>query len=192
MANKRNTRTLESIYKALLRLMCEKSFHTITVKELCEQADVNKSTFYNYFDDIFECREKWMLYNVETVFQIGRSNFEEMNYLGIIAAPRPYLEHVLDYIEENLFYFKKLYNAEHYGIYITEFKQLLVSNIARSNHISLYDNGALYLMLVFLCGGMIDAIFAMINKYDRDILCGTLEKLITDGGASVAAGDKAY
>lgn len=182
MPDKRNTRTLNSIYKALLQIMCEKDFNTITVKELCERADVNKSTFYNYFDDIFDCRKKWMVYNVETVFLIGKENFRGMNYIDIISTPRPYLEHILDYIEENQFYFKKLYNSPHYGVYMTEFKQLLVAYIANHNNLSTYKNCPAYLTLIFLSGGIIDTIFAMLNKYDREILCSTLEELVAVGG----------
>lgn len=176
--DKRNTRTLNSIYKALLQLMSEKAFNAITVKELCSRADVNKSTFYNYFNDIFDCREKWMIYNVESVFKIGKDNFKEQNYWELIGEPRPYLEHILDYIEENLFYFKKLYNSPYYGVYISEFKQLLIYYLTKSNHISIYENCQDYLRLVFLCGGIVDSIFSMINKYDRDMLCGTLEELM--------------
>lgn len=39
------------IKTALLELMAEKPFSKISVKELCEQADVNRSTFYAHYNE---------------------------------------------------------------------------------------------------------------------------------------------
>ena len=36
---------------ALIELMQEKPFHKITVKEICEQADLNRTTFYLHYSD---------------------------------------------------------------------------------------------------------------------------------------------
>ena len=36
---------------ALIELMQEKPFHKITIKEICEQADLNRTTFYLHYTD---------------------------------------------------------------------------------------------------------------------------------------------
>lgn len=177
-ADKRTTRTLQSIYKGLLSLMAEKPFQTISVKELCERADVNKSTFYKHFDDILDCRKKWMLYNVDTIFFIGRDNFEELNYKGILQNPRLYIERILDFIEENMFYLKKLYNSPYYGTYMTEFKPLLIEAIALNNQLDPVKDKEEYLYLAFMSGGITDTIFSTINQYDREVLISALEIFI--------------
>lgn len=43
-------RTAEKMDQALLSLLKKKSFPYITVKELCEKAEVNRSTFYLHYD----------------------------------------------------------------------------------------------------------------------------------------------
>ena len=48
----RRTRTL--LTNALILLLKTKSFHDITVKELCETADINRGTFYLHYDDIYD------------------------------------------------------------------------------------------------------------------------------------------
>ena len=46
------------IKESLFQLMQEKPINTITVKELCERADVNRSTFYAYYTDIYDLDRK--------------------------------------------------------------------------------------------------------------------------------------
>ena len=47
----RAARTRILIQEAFLSLASEKSFETITVKDIVERANVNRSTFYAHFDD---------------------------------------------------------------------------------------------------------------------------------------------
>ena len=44
-------RVLSAFGSALLNLLCEKSFESLTVGEICNKADYPRATFYNYFDD---------------------------------------------------------------------------------------------------------------------------------------------
>ncbi|MFD1849808.1 TetR/AcrR family transcriptional regulator [Oceanobacillus bengalensis] len=39
---------------SLMKLLKEKQISTITVKEICELADINRSTFYSHFSDQFD------------------------------------------------------------------------------------------------------------------------------------------
>ncbi len=43
---------------SLLQLLKEKQFSAITVKEICETADINRSTFYAHYADQYELLEK--------------------------------------------------------------------------------------------------------------------------------------
>ncbi|WPG32940.1 TetR/AcrR family transcriptional regulator [Lactiplantibacillus plantarum] len=42
-------RTINSIYDAFKRLICEKEYSKITVTELAKMAQINKKTFYRYY-----------------------------------------------------------------------------------------------------------------------------------------------
>lgn len=55
MVNKdrRVRKTKEVLKKSLISLMKEKSINSITVKELCEKADINRGTFYLHYKDVF-------------------------------------------------------------------------------------------------------------------------------------------
>jgi len=52
--NRRVKYSKRLIQESLLELLQEKPLEKITVKELCEKADVNRGTFYRYYEDIFD------------------------------------------------------------------------------------------------------------------------------------------
>ena len=54
----RTIRSKESIKNSFIELRTKKELRKITVKELCEKANINKSTFYAYYDDIFDLSEQ--------------------------------------------------------------------------------------------------------------------------------------
>jgi AcrR family transcriptional regulator len=57
--DRRVRRTTAAIQSAFLKLIFEKDINKITVKELCEQADINKSTFYLHYRDIYDLAEQF-------------------------------------------------------------------------------------------------------------------------------------
>lgn len=52
--NIRHQETEERIQKSMLDLLEQKPLKDITVRELCETAQINKATFYRHYQDIYE------------------------------------------------------------------------------------------------------------------------------------------
>lgn len=50
---------------ALIELLDKKAFEDITVKELCEKAGVNRSTFYLHYENLSELLEESMVYTLK-------------------------------------------------------------------------------------------------------------------------------
>ena len=46
-------KTRQSIINAFIELRSHKELERITIKELCEKAQINKSTFYAHYQDIY-------------------------------------------------------------------------------------------------------------------------------------------
>ncbi|WP_225423861.1 TetR/AcrR family transcriptional regulator [Companilactobacillus zhongbaensis] len=61
--NRRAKYTQQIIKEAVLSLLQEKPVEAITVTEVCELADINRTTFYRYYKDIPDCEEQ-----IETEF----------------------------------------------------------------------------------------------------------------------------
>ena len=60
MAGKSDARvryTQHALKQALLTLLKEKSVNKITVKEVCELAELNRATFYSHYSDCFALLE---------------------------------------------------------------------------------------------------------------------------------------
>jgi AcrR family transcriptional regulator len=56
MAKKEDLRvkkTKKGLYEALMALLSEKTFDAITVRELCDTANIRRATFYKHYDDKF-------------------------------------------------------------------------------------------------------------------------------------------
>ena len=99
--------------EALISLLKEKDLEYITVKEICEKAGVNRSTFYLHYDTIVDLVNE----AIETVNQRFMSYFadtkriaEELDHIdlsNLVLITRDYLEPYLRFVSEN----KDLYRA---------------------------------------------------------------------------------
>ena len=105
-------KSAEKMHTALLTLLDRKDFELISVKEICETAGVNRSTFYLHYDNVNDLLQE----TVEAVYKdfFGRFGAEGPGALDIdekngdelfLVTPR-YLMPYLDFVEENrkLFY----------------------------------------------------------------------------------------
>lgn len=100
--------------EALIELLEHKDLEYITVKELCRQAGVNRSTFYLHYDTISDLLNETM----ETInqrflsyFSLRGENFpgemESMELQDLVFVTREYLLPYLRFIRNN----KKVYRA---------------------------------------------------------------------------------
>ena len=53
--NRRAQYTRQVIQDTVLSLLENKAINAITVTEVCKLSDINRSTFYRYYDDVYEC-----------------------------------------------------------------------------------------------------------------------------------------
>lgn len=52
--NQRIALTKQLIYRAFLELLKKKSIHQISIRELCEDAGINRTTFYNHYGSQYD------------------------------------------------------------------------------------------------------------------------------------------
>lgn len=94
--------------KALLSLLEKKPFEYITIRELCEAAEVNRSTFYLHYEntsDVLKEATAYVLENFTSYFPVdfesvtakfANSDLEELNFIS-----EKYLHPYLSFIKEN-------------------------------------------------------------------------------------------
>lgn len=66
-------KTRSSIINSFIEIRSKKALEKITVKELCEKAKINKSTFYSHYHDIYDLSEQ-----LET--EVVNSIIEQMSH----------------------------------------------------------------------------------------------------------------
>ncbi len=100
--------------KALLSLLEKKSFEYITVREICEEAGVNRSTFYLHYEntrDLLHETTKYVIDGFVSYFSVDTKNisskFTECELQDLNFVSREYLYPYLTYIKEN----QKIFSA---------------------------------------------------------------------------------
>ena len=73
MSQKRQTSTKEDIKEALIQLLSEEKFETISVSKLCKRAGINRGTFYLHYMDKYDMMDR---IKEEIISQL-RSIFED-------------------------------------------------------------------------------------------------------------------
>lgn len=99
MANndRRVRKTKEVLKKSLITLMKDKSINSITVKELCEKADINRGTFYLHYKDVFH-----MLEEIEKeLYQEFQDKILSHEISSDIAFTKPILQDIFSFIAQN-------------------------------------------------------------------------------------------
>ncbi|MBE6774588.1 MAG: TetR/AcrR family transcriptional regulator [Ruminococcaceae bacterium] len=79
--------------ESLVCLMKEKSIHTISIKEICDGADINRSTFYRHYNTQYELYDDIVQDLVNNISDI----FEQVKDEGYKA--NLFLTRLLEYIE---------------------------------------------------------------------------------------------
>lgn len=79
--NRRATYSKRVIKESFIELLDQKPLSKISVKEICEMADVNRCTFYSYFEDIYDLHEKIMQEFYEKQRLIAKSTREKLKQI---------------------------------------------------------------------------------------------------------------
>ena len=83
----RQKKTKQTIFNAFLQLRAHKEIERITIKELCQLAQISKATFYLHYRDIYDLSES-----------LCRTAIEEL--LGRISRPENFWENTSLFIQE--------------------------------------------------------------------------------------------
>ena len=97
--NKRGQETVQKIDEAFVTLLQEKLLHEVEVSELCELAQINRSTFYAHYIDV-EALANAFAEKTEKMVQ-ARSGATE-DYAWIFACIKEHPQHFNAYFKLNI------------------------------------------------------------------------------------------
>lgn len=143
--------------KVLLELLQEKPLNKITITEICEKADLNRSTFYAHYveaGDLLHDIESDIIANIPKVY-------DNSGYSGKTVKTAE-LESFFDYVKDNAFEFRVLLIDSNSNAFFESLKNAILKYyISVNNHFSLdrefqliYSvNGAIGMMLEWIKRG---------------------------------------
>ena len=102
--NKKRKKSQEQIEKIFLQLIQKKNIDEISVSTICEIANLNRSTFYSNYIDIYDLAEKVKYQMAQEFAEFQLSNNSKQNQDGYLT--------MFKYIKDNQIFFKTYFKLE--------------------------------------------------------------------------------
>ena len=95
----KSEKTRKRIIDKYIDLMSEKKWDRITVKELCEKCNITRSTFYQYYSDIYDLIEDLETSLLEELVH----NYNKVTYRSFSKIPESMFIELFDYTPPKVF-----------------------------------------------------------------------------------------
>ena len=135
--------------------MHKKDISQITIKEICEDADINRATFYAHYNDQYDLLRKIeneLLENINSYLSVYRESDANLNPIDIV-------EKIFDYIKENAGLCKLLLNERGDLIFqksvMVFVYDIVISNLTNKGVIAKEDAEYIYSFTITGCVGVI-------------------------------------
>ena len=179
--NKRSIETTKKLQSALIEIMQDKTFSDITIKEICDYAKLNRTTFYLHYP------------NQEALLaDIQQDAFNESSkYIRTIRLEEDSLSHItllLEYIRQNPLLFRMLLCNNKNNNYSKAFFTQHISEIIRERKIDGATGEQIEYVNSYIMNGCLGLIISWLEN-DFDIASEKLALLIyklCDGAYSKA------
>ena len=131
--NRSSRRSRRMIRQAFEELLEHREFSKITVTDIVERADLNRSTFYAHYPDIFGIVEEMQNEIMQKHMQI----FSNIEYRNILKNPMPYLQCITDTMQESMALVKTLGFSASIQKKNSRFQRLMENDIMNNSDIPL-------------------------------------------------------
>lgn len=151
-------RTKKWIRQAFTELMAEKrTIRKITVNELCERADITKTTFYYHYSDVYAVAEEFenelIATLAETLNEIEKD--PQTDYAG-------YIRQVLEFLKAHEEAYKLVINASDLNYFVDKLKNIFAKRITNTAALIAYGFSDSYekraVQVYFLTGACVDVV----------------------------------
>lgn len=178
--------TAKKMDEALIALLEKKDFTYITVKEICDTAGVNRSTFYLHYEntsDLLKEATKHILDSFLSYFSVDTKNLafrlEERELNELLFITPEYITPYLTFIKENQRLFKtslnQLGSMNFDGVYDRMFKHIFTPILSK---FCVPENEHPYMMKFYL-SGVTAIVMEWINNGCKDDM-NDIVKVITE------------
>lgn len=156
--NRSARRSRRMIRQAFQELLEEREFSKITVIDIVERADLNRSTFYAHYPDIYGIVDEMQ----EEIINRNMELFQRIEFRNILKDPKPYLQCIAATMEENLALIGRLGLSENIQRKSGRLQQLMEYDIMNHSDIprEVRESALFAIRVHFFMGGIM-------NTYQR-------------------------
>lgn len=143
--NSRYKASSEKIETAFLNLILNHKYEDITISQVCNQANINRSTFYCHYDDIND-----LIIKIEGKFAKGMASI--FNY-GERQTHDAFIE-MFKFVRENKYFYKAFLNIPYATLAETRTKTDILKNIGNIANIDKSKTMEIYYRASFFGAGI--------------------------------------
>lgn len=170
--NQRTQNTQNKIKEVLIELLAEKPINKITIQDICRKADVNRTTFYTHFNDIYDLMRKIEVEKMHAIHALFHTPEGEdcPSFEGFPSFNEVTLERLINFILENPNFYKIYLNdfnvcqtfmaTAHEQEYEQEHEHIRKSLLCKENPIS---ETALWYQFEYIKAGLMGVIRTWLN-----------------------------
>ena len=158
--DRRVTMTKRLLKDALIELLRQQSIYQISIRELCQRADVNRTTFYKYYGSQFD-----LLADMEDdIVAFVNSTVTQHE-----TSPERIIRATCDYLEENLEFARLIINNNIDPAFPQRvFSSEVLRGIVRKNYVRTHDEAEVEYLYNFITYGAFRMVSLWLNKEDRE------------------------
>ena len=167
-------RSRRFIRQAFMELLREKRLEKITVTDIVNRADINRSTFYAHYTDVKALIEEIQHEVIERTMALVR----EMDFMEILQQPTPFVQKLIDIANENRELYTVLGKAALSMNQLERLKLLLVEKAMKLPQIpeKIRNQKIFAIRINFFVGGIIN----VYQQYLLGNLHATSEEIVDD------------
>ena len=168
--NRSSEKTRKIIRNTFAELIKEnQELNKITVSELVKRADINRGTFYNHYDSIYDVAE-------ELESEIIRVLFEDTQKLESLDDIFKYLDKIINYLKENEDIYRLLLSSNAPQIFLEKLTHLILEKLYNSinNNSNFKNSDSLKFDISFFTDGIINQVlkyFTGKSSYSLNEIC---------------------
>lgn len=184
--DKRVIRTKALLIRSLSALMKQKNIKDITVKELCEYADINRGTFYLHYKDIYDMLDSIEQELSEKFLQI----FQKYNSENNEDFPYPLFLEIFKLVDDNAELFRVLIGPNGDISFIMKIFKLYNIHCLQSEFNKLspqFSMNQVYYsnFILYGCVGLIEQWLSRDTKESPEKMAELITKLVSTGVLSL-------
>jgi len=154
-------RSRKMIRLAFMELLKEKPFDKITVTDIVKKADINRSTFYAHYPDVFGLIEEIQ----SEVLDYTENVLEKISFENFMENPKPVLKGLVKIVEDNTELYRLLSNTSIAVKQLANMKNILVERTMKTIEIPgvAPNTFEMEFTVRFFMGGVVDLYVQWLN-----------------------------